>query len=288
VVTRKDANVPERIGVIGAGTMGVGIAYVFAAAGFKVHVADPKKESILRLESTLTEQAAQGVKRGKLSPSDAAGVLDRVTSVSCVDDLPQQLDLLVESAPEDLLIKRNLLSSAELLEPCVLASNTSSLSIQILSQSLRNPSRFLGMHFFNPVWSLALVELVVADETSVETVETCRRYVDTLGKEPLVVRDSPGFATSRLDVTSALEAMRMLEEGVASAEDIDRAIVLAYRHPVGPLRLSDIVGLDVRLHIAQQLEETLGSRFSPPNILREKVASGQLGVKSGVGFFAWD
>jgi len=197
------------------------------------------------------------------------------------------LDVVIETVPERLELKLAVLARIAAREPKLLASNTSALSIDRLALASPRPELFLGMHFFNPVWSLRLVELVVGTRTSADTLEHARRFVAHIGKEALTVRDVPGFATSRLDLIASLEAMRMLESGVASAEDIDRAAVLAYRHPVGPLRLSDIVGLDVRLDIARVLEAAHGARFSPPQILIDKVARGQLGTKSGQGFFEW-
>lgn len=276
-----------RVGLIGAGTMGVGIAYVFAAAGCEVVVAEPSAARVETLMNILAEQAAQGVARGKLTADAAAAVSTRVTTVSGAADLPAALDLIVESAPESEAIKVEVLRAAELRRPAALATNTSSISVTELAKHLRQPAVFFGMHFFNPVWSLPLVELIAGESTSDHAIEVGSQFADLIGKQWIVVCDSPGFATSRLDVTTALEAMRMLEEGVASAADIDKAIVLAYRHPVGPLRLSDIVGLDVRLDIALQLEMSLGPRFAPPAILRQMVAEGNLGQKSGRGFFEW-
>jgi len=189
--------------------------------------------------------------------------------------------------PERLELKHQVLAGIAQKHPDIIASNTSALSIDKLAEVIPFPERFLGMHFFNPVWSIRLVELVRGRETSELTLEAARAFARQLGKESLTVIDVPGFATSRLDLIASLEAMRMLESGVASAEDIDRAAVLAYQHPVGPLRLSDIVGLDVRLDIARTLEEAHGPRFSPPQVLIDMVARGELGQKSGRGFFGW-
>ena len=194
---------------------------------------------------------------------------------------------VVETVPERLELKREVLAAIEDTGPAVLASNTSAISIDLLAEGLDRPEQFCGMHFFNPVWSLPLVELVRGAHTADATIEAARRATSSIGKESIVVRDIPGFATSRLDMSVALEAMRMLEDGVASATDIDRAAVLAYRHPVGPLRLSDIVGLDVRLDIARTLAASHGPRFEPPQVLIDKVAAGELGQKSGRGFHDW-
>jgi 3-hydroxybutyryl-CoA dehydrogenase len=193
----------------------------------------------------------------------------------------------VETVPERLDLKRRVLAAVEATGPALLASNTSAISIDLLADGLARPERFCGMHFFNPVWSLPLVEVVRGERTADAAIEAARAAATSIGKESIVVRDVPGFATSRLDMSAALEAMRMVEDGVASAEDIDRAAVLAYRHPVGPLRLSDIVGLDVRLDIARTLAASHGPRFAPPQLLVDKVAAGELGQKSGRGFHEW-
>lgn len=277
----------HRIGVIGAGTMGIGIAYVFAAARFGVVVAEPSPPQAVRFRNELRAATLNAVSRGKLTAETAEELSERVDIVSSVDDLPEQLALIVETVSERPALKAEVLRAAELRQPSVLATNTSSISIDVLARNLAKPERFVGMHFFNPVWSLPLVEIVRGSVTNEDTLNAARRHTSEIGKQFIVVRDLPGFATSRLDFISALEAMRMLEDGVASAEDIDRAAVLAYRHPVGPLRLSDIVGLDVRLDIARQLEATYGERYRPPQILVDIVARGHLGQKSGQGFYEW-
>jgi len=273
--------------VVGGGTMGVGIAYVSALSGSAVLVVEPEEGRAAALKQTLAEAAAAAVARGKLDEPRAQALCARVTRIADVDELPRELDVVIETVPERLELKLAVLARIAAREPKLLASNTSALSIDRLALASPRPELFLGMHFFNPVWSLRLVELVVGARTSAETLERARRFVTHIGKESLTVRDVPGFATSRLDLIASLEAMRMLESGVASAEDIDRAAVLAYRHPVGPLRLSDIVGLDVRLDIARVLEAAHGARFAPPQILIDKVARGELGTKSGQGFFEW-
>ena len=267
--------------------MGVGIAYVFAAAGCATSVVEPDPERGRALVQVMHEQAAQGLSRGKLSAEQAEALPGRVQVVGSPGELAEGLDLIVESVPERLELKREVLAALAARQPVVLATGTSALSVDELAKDLPEPGRFLGMHFFNPVWSLQLVELIRGEATSEQTLATAKELAALLGKKAIVVRDVPGFATSRLDVVTALEAMRMLEDGVASAEDIDLAMVTAYRHPMGPLRLSDVVGLDVRLDIARHLSEVLGERYSPPQILIDKVESGQLGVKSGQGFFSW-
>ena len=275
------------IAVIGGGTMGVGIAYVAALAGMAVAVVEPDAGRAEVMRRTIDEAVTSAIGRGKLDQASGDALAGRITRVAAVEDLAEGLALIVESIPERLDLKLDVLARCAARRPLLLASNTSALSIDRLSQAMPDPSTFLGMHFFNPVWSIKLVELVRGTATSEVALTEARAFVEALGKESLTVRDVPGFATSRLDLIASLEAMRMLESGVASAEDIDRAAVLAYRHPVGPLRLSDIVGLDVRLDIARTLQDAHGERFAPPQILIDMVAAGRLGAKSGLGFFAW-
>lgn len=277
----------KRVAVIGGGTMGTGIAYVAAQAGGKVFVVEPDKVRAEIMQTAIADAAGSAVSRGKFAAIEASALIGRIERVGKVQELPENLDLIVESVPERVELKRDVLASASARSPLLLATNTSALSIDHLAEFVSDPATFLGMHFFNPVWSLKLVELVRGAATSEAAVGAARSLVEWLGKESLTVRDVPGFATSRLDLIASLEAMRMLESGVASADDIDRAAVLAYRHPVGPLRLSDIVGLDVRLDIARALSAAHGDRFEPPEILKAMVAAGHLGAKSGQGFFIW-
>lgn len=273
--------------VVGGGTMGVGVAYVLAQAGGVVIVVEPDEASAGRMTRTITTALQGALSRGKLTADAAAAMRARITRIGRIGDLPPQLELIVESVPERLELKQQVLRECSARAPQLLASNTSSISIDRLASAVAVPDQFLGMHFFNPVWSLKLVELVRGAATSETALSSARRIVEWIGHQSLTVRDIPGFATSRLDLIAALEAMRMFESGVASAEDIDRAAMLAYRHPVGPLRLSDIVGLDVRLDIARSLQAAHGDRFAPPAILERMVAEGKLGEKSGLGFFSY-
>ena len=277
----------QHVAVIGGGTMGVGIVYVSAMAGAQVTVVEPDDARAVSLRDTISKTAASAITRAKLDAAGAAALESRITRVADVDALPKGLDLVIETVPERLELKLDILARIARRAPRLIGSNTSAMSIDRLAQALPDPGIFLGMHFFNPVWSIHLVELVEGAKTLAETLDAARTYVATIGKQSLTVRDVPGFATSRLDLIASLEAMRMLESGVASAEDIDRAAVVAYRHPVGPLRLSDIVGIDVRLDIARTLEAAHGPRFAPPQILIDMVAEGKLGAKSGQGFFTW-
>ena len=274
------------VGVIGGGTMGTGIAYVSALAA--VTVVEPNAQAKARMLDALTRAAQGGVDRGRLSKGDASSLLGRIQPVDDIRDIPSGLDAVIETVPERLELKHEILRQISLRQPGWIGSNTSALSIDALAEAVADPSRFLGTHFFNPVWSIKLVELITGSKTSDATLARAKDFGRLIGKESLVVRDVPGFATSRLDLIASLEAMRMLESGVASAEDIDRAAVLAYGHPMGPLRLSDVVGLDVRLDIANVLQQAHGDRFAPPQILKDLVHEGRLGQKSGQGFFRWE
>jgi len=278
----------KQVGVIGGGTMGLGVGYVFAAASCEVALVEPDATQAARAAETITRQAKRAEEKGKLDAAAAAAVPERVRMLGSAGELPTGLDLIVEAVPERLDLKRGVLADAQRREPAMLASNTSGLSIDALAEGLDRPDGFLGMHFFNPVWSMPLLEIVRGGATSDESVEAARAAGELIGKQTIVVRDVPGFATSRLGIAIGLEAIRMFEEGVASAEDIDRAMELGYRHPMGPLRLTDLVGLDVRLDIARHLAESHGPRFEPPQLLIDKVAAGETGKKSGKGFYVWD
>ncbi|GMQ86566.1 MAG: 3-hydroxyacyl-CoA dehydrogenase family protein [Acidimicrobiia bacterium] len=276
-----------KVGVIGGGTMGVGIAYRFAVAGASVHLADLDLDHAQRSVALVRSSLERAVERGKLARETAAQAGARVVAVSSIDDLPQGLALIVEAVVEDLGVKADLLWAAERRRPAVLASNTSSISIDDLAAGLEAPQSFAGMHFFNPVWAIHLVEVVRGSATSDSTLAAILETVEFLGMEAAVVNDVPGFASSRLGIVLGLEAIRMVEEGVAEPEDIDRAMELGYRHAMGPLRTGDLVGLDVRLAIAEHLAGVYGERFEPPALLRTMVEEGKLGRKSGEGFYVW-
>jgi 3-hydroxybutyryl-CoA dehydrogenase len=277
----------ERIGVVGGGTMGVGIAYVFAAVGFPVSLVEPDDARAEAVAHILGEATQAGLKRGRLKEAEAQRAIANVRRYPSSLELPEQLNLVIETAPERLELKQKVLAEIASRRPAVIATNTSALSIDELAQSVVDPSSFLGMHFFNPVWSLPMVEIVRGGATGEASLACARGFAGAIGKTTITVSDTPGFATSRLDLIASMEAIRMLQDGVASADDIDRAMVVAYRHPIGPLRLSDIVGLDVRLDIARHLCRSLGPRYEPPRLLEEMVARGELGRKSGKGFFDW-
>ncbi|WP_072814106.1 3-hydroxyacyl-CoA dehydrogenase family protein [Rhodococcus zopfii] len=281
------STIPGRVGVVGGGRMGAGITQVFATLGSTVTVVESgdRQAAFTRVSDGLD----RAHERGRLGESDPATILGRVSLVDAPEELPSGLDLVVEAVPESLQLKLGVLTLVEkTVDPTtVIATNTSSISIADLGAALDDPRRLIGMHFFNPVPASTLVEIIRTPSTDTDVVARVCEWVSQLGKSRVLVNDSPGFATSRLGVCLGLEAIRMLEEGVADAESIDRAMELGYRHPMGPLRSTDLVGLDVRLAIAEHLTDTLGERFRPPALLREKVARGELGRKSGRGFFTW-
>ncbi|WP_308074923.1 3-hydroxyacyl-CoA dehydrogenase family protein [Actinokineospora sp. PR83] len=280
--------VPATVAVIGGGTMGAGIAHVFLAAGSSVVLAEADAGRAAQGVANVTASVTKAEERGKLPEgTTAADLLANLSTVERLGDLPPDTALAVEAVPEDLALKRAVFTEVASACPrAVLASNTSSLSITRLAEGLP-ADRVVGMHFFNPVPVQALVELVHHAGLPERVRADVRGWAEALGKTVIEVRDSPGFATSRLGVAVGLEAIRMLEEGVASAEDIDTGMRLGYAWPMGPLRLTDLVGLDVRLSIAEHLERELGPRFAPPELLRAKVARGELGRKTGRGFFRW-
>jgi 3-hydroxybutyryl-CoA dehydrogenase len=279
------SDVPAQVGVIGGGRMGAGIAQVFLAAGARVAVVEAGGNAAEAARRRVTDGLEEAARRGRLGTSveDAAA---RLTLLDSPAALGRDTELVVEAVPEVPALKVAVLQAvAAAVGPgAVLATNTSSLPVTELAAAVDRPARFLGLHFFNPVPASKLVEVVVAPETDPVVVDAAGGWVRALGKTAIVVKDSPGFASSRLGVLLGLEAIRMLEEGVADAEAIDAAMELGYRHPMGPLRSTDLVGLDVRLAIAEHLAATLGERFTPPQLLRDKVAAGELGRKTGRGF----
>ncbi|MBB5110937.1 3-hydroxyacyl-CoA dehydrogenase family protein [Micromonospora echinospora] len=277
-----------RFVVVGAGTMGLGIAYVAAGAGYAVELVEVDPARGAEAVRRLGELWDRGVQRGKLTEEAATANRERVTLRSGLAEVAEGADVIVEAVPERLDLKRAVLREAESRRPVLLGSNTSSIAIAELAAGLDRPAGFVGLHFFNPVWAMALLEVVVGPATAPQTTEAAVALAGRLGKDPVVVRDMPGFATSRLGVTLGLEAIRMVADEVASPADIDKAMVLGYRHPIGPLELTDLVGLDVRLDIARTLQAAYGDRFAPPPLLVEMVAAGKLGKKSGQGFYTWE
>ena len=280
----------ETIAVLGAGTMGHGIAQVAALAGYRVLLRDLDRESLARGVRSIERNLQKGLERGKITEGDCDLALQRIRGTTRLEETVES-DLFIEAAPEVLELKQGILREVEAMAQTdfIFATNTSSLSITEIARASRRPENVIGMHFFNPVHIMRLVEIVIGEKTGEETLSCVREVGRRMRKEPITVRDVPGFASSRLGVALGLEAMRMVEQGVASARDIDTAMELGYNHPMGPLRLTDLVGLDVRLRIAEYLHETLGSEnFRPPEILRRMVEEGKLGKKSGEGFYRWE
>jgi len=279
----------KRVGVIGAGTMGHGIAQVSAQAGFDVVLYDVTSAAADAGRAKIEKTLAVGVEKKKVTPEARDAALAKISTADSLEAL-KGCQLVVEAAPEKLALKQELFKQLSTIcaADTILASNTSSLSLTEIAAAASNPGRVVGLHFFNPVHLMKLLEVVRAFQTSDETLATVRAFGTAIGKELIVVKDSPGFASSRLGVALGLEATRMLEEGVASAEDIDRAMKLGYGHPMGPLELGDLVGLDVRLAIAEYLyAETGSATFRPPQLLKKMVRAGKLGKKSGEGFYRY-
>lgn len=279
----------RQITVIGSGTMGRGIAHVAALAGYDTILHDVEDSLLSSALDAIRSSLQKAVEKGKLTTADMQAAFARIQPATDLESAAREANLIIEAVPEDFDLKRDVLSEVDLYcgNDTILASNTSSLSITQLASSVERRDRFIGMHFFNPPHIMKLVEIVLGERTSTETTAEIQTVIARMKKESIIVRDVPGFATSRLGVAIGLEAIRMLEEGVASAEDIDRAMELGYNHPMGPLRLTDLVGLDVRLNIATYLASTLGPRFDPPQLLRSMVEEGRLGRKSGRGFYEW-
>lgn len=278
------------IAIIGAGTMGHGIAHVAAQAGFKVALYDIKQEFVEKGLASIKANLDKGVEKGKTTAEQRAVTLGNLAGTTDLAAAVKPAGLVIEAVPEKLELKQGLFKDLDrqCAAETVFASNTSSLSIAKIASATRRPDRFVGMHFFNPVHIMKLLEIVVTDTTSPATLETAKAAGAKFGKDCIVVKDFPGFATSRLGVCLGLEAIRMVEQGVASPADIDKALELGYNHPMGPLRLSDLVGLDVRLDIADYLHRELKSDvFKAPQLMRDMVKSGKLGKKSGQGFYSW-
>lgn len=284
------SNELTRIAVIGSGTMGHGIAQVAAQAGYEVSLHDVAEDLLDRARARIDDNLTKGVSRGKVTAEERESALSRIETTTDLERAVSRADLVIEAIVEDLSIKHELFRRLEQLAPetAVLASNTSSLSIREVARAIEARDRVIGMHFFNPAHIMKLLEIIITPETSSRALEAAREVGARMKKESITVRDSPGFATSRLGVCLGLEAIRMVEDGVASAEDIDRAMVLGYNHPIGPLRLGDLVGLDIRLGVAEYLHSKLGERFRPPELLKKMVAEGRLGQKTGQGFYQWE
>jgi 3-hydroxybutyryl-CoA dehydrogenase len=280
----------RRITVIGAGTMGHGIAHVCAVAGYDVTLVDANPAQLDNALRAVRGNLDKAVEKGKLGADARDAALGRLATAASLADAVRDADLAVEAVPERIDLKQAIFREVEAHAPasCILATNTSSLSVGRIGDALADRGRLIGAHFFNPVHLMELLEIVVAESTRPDVLAALQAFGERIGKQTIVVKDVPGFATSRLGVALGMEAIRMVEQGVASAEDIDKAMVLGYRHPVGPLKLTDMVGLDVRLSIGEYLARELGNpAFEPPALMRSMVEQGRLGKKSGRGFYEW-
>lgn len=281
----------ETVAVLGAGTMGHGIAQVCAMSGSAVRLYDLDESAVSAGLARIEKNLAKGVDKGKVTEALQSETLGRLTTHTSVASAVTGADLVVEAAPEKLEIKQSLFAEVakHVDATAILGTNTSSLSVANIAASVPHPERVIGLHFFNPVHIMKLLEIIVAKQTSDEVLASMQAYGERIGKQTITVKDFPGFATSRLGLVIGLEAIRMVEQGVASAEDIDKAMTLGYGFPMGPLKLTDLVGLDVRLHIAEYLSTHLegADHFKPPQLLRDMVAEGKLGKKSGQGFYTW-
>ena len=276
--------------VLGAGTMGHGIAQVAAMAGHDVTMRDVDGSILESGLASIRENLEGGIERGKVTEEERDRALGRIATTTDLAEAAGGADLVVEAVPEDIELKKQVFAEVEdvVADDAIVATNTSALPVTEIAAVLDRPGRAIGLHFFNPVYVMQLVEVVLAEQTSDETRERAEAFVEGIDRTPATVRDAPGFASSRLGVALGVEAMRMVQEGVASPRAIDTAMELGYRHPQGPLELTDLVGLDVRLDILCHLREELGERFAPPPILRRKVRAGHLGKKAGRGFYVWE
>lgn len=279
----------NQVGVVGAGTMGHGIAQVAAQAGYATVLYDVRQELVDKGLARIKDNLEKGVAKGKVTAAERDAALGRIVATADLSRMAP-CGLVIEAVPEDMALKRDLFQklSALCAPDALLATNTSSLSVTEIASTATHPERVLGMHFFNPVHVMKLLELIRAYQTSDETMARARTVAERMGKQVVAVKDHPGFASTRLGIVLGMQAIRMVEEGVASPEDIDRAMELGYGHPMGPLKLTDLVGLDVRLAIAQYLYEELGDpAFRPPQLLKKMVRAGKLGRKSGQGFYTY-
>lgn len=277
----------KTIGVIGAGTMGRGIAYAAALGGYRTILEDAMPEMLAKGMVWIRDAFDEGVRRGKVEGPVRDGALARIETSSSVEAVCREADLLIEAVPEEMELKLELFTMFDkFAKPkAVLASNTSSLSIAEMAEMTYRPELCVGMHFFNPVPKMRLIEIVRAPKTSDESVAVCREVGSRMGKEVVVVKESPGFITTRVNALIGNEAFAMLEAGIASAEDIDKALKLGLNHPMGPFELVDLVGLDVRLSILEYLHSTLGEKYRPNALLRKLVGEGRLGRKTGRGVY---
>jgi 3-hydroxybutyryl-CoA dehydrogenase len=286
----RDANDIRTAAVLGGGTMGHGIAQVLAQAGIATRLYDVSADVLAAAQAKVRANLDKGVQKGKVSADVRDAALACLTTTNDLAAAIDGAEVVIEAVPERMELKRELFGKLDVaLGPDVLlATNTSSLAVSEIAAAAAHPERVVGMHFFNPVHIMKLVEVVRAEQSSDAAVALAVELGRRIGKDPITVKDSPGFASSRLGLVIGLEAIRMVADGVATPEDIDKAMTLGYGFPMGPLRLTDLVGLDVRLSIAEYLAREVAPHFAPPQLLRDKVARGELGQKSGQGFYTWE
>jgi 3-hydroxybutyryl-CoA dehydrogenase len=276
--------------VVGAGTMGHGIAHALALAGIATTLVDLDAAALEKGLAAVKKNLDAGVEKQKVTAQARDAALAKLSGSGDLEGAARAADVVIEAVPEKLELKQRIFTTLDAVcaAETLLATNTSSLPITKIAAVCKLPARVVGMHFFNPVHLMALLELISHTGTDPAVLDAVAAFGAAIGKECIRVRDLPGFATSRLGVALGMEAIRMVQDGVASPEDIDKAMVLGYRHPVGPLKLTDMVGLDVRLHIGEYLARELANpAFEPPALMREMVAAGTLGQKSGQGFYRW-
>lgn len=280
----------DKVVVVGAGLMGTGIAHAFASSGFTTVLVDSNEGASTKALAAVAKILDDGVRLGKVDPTVAAASKLRLTAHTDLSQAAEGAALLVETVTENLAVKKGVVSTAaaHMLPGAIIASNTSALSVTEIATAVTDPARVVGMHFFNPVHKMKLVELVRGLATSDETVAKARAYSDALGKTSIVVNEAPGLTTSRMSAMLGNEAMWMLQEGVATAEDIDTALRMGFNHPMGPLELGDLTGWDTRLSVLRYLHSTLGDKFRPCPLIIKMVASGRIGRKSGAGVYQYD
>ncbi len=279
----------KRVAVIGAGTMGSSIAYLCAWTGYDVSVREVNEDLLKRGMKRIREMIADGVNRGKLTPKEAEETMRRVKGTTDLAEAAKEADIVIEAVYEDMVVKKEVFRQLD--EACpphtILSSNTSALSITEMASATKRPDKVIGLHFFNPAYAMKLVEVVMGKQTSEETRRIATDFAVSLGRETVTARDTPGFIVNRVLTAALGEALSLLQEGIASAEDIDKAVRLGLNWPMGPFRLADFVGLDVALEVAKTIYEALGEKYKPPSVLEEMVKAGRLGMKTRKGFYEY-
>ncbi|MCE7736704.1 MAG: 3-hydroxyacyl-CoA dehydrogenase family protein [Candidatus Heimdallarchaeota archaeon] len=279
----------QNVAVIGAGLMGSGIAYVAGVSGRNVTIVDQEQQFVDAGMAKIKDQIKEGISRGKMSPFEGQKLSERFKSTINMEEATKSADLVIEAVYENMEVKKNIFAdlSKFVKEDCVLASNTSTLSITEIASVVENPGRVVGLHFFSPVAAMKLVEIIKGEKTSEQTVDAIEKFSDSIGKTTVKCNDAPGFIVNRLAIPSLNEAMKLLETGIATPEDIDKAMVMGLNHPVGPFTLADFTGLDVALAGMRTLEKAFGDFYKPADILIRLVEEGKLGMKTKEGFYKY-